>query len=150
MLVDDGRRVLSLWLSGKEPIYQHGRCGVSPRSGNTPGEGNSNPLLLSCLGNSMDREPGRLHPWGRKSQTQLSGWRTTRRVEVFFENGEWQEQQNMAKIASISITPLLSSIWGCTVEFLILIYGQEFSYMAYCDLRVISLEVNVISDNLVL
>ena len=30
LLLDDGQGVLSLWLSGKEPIYQSGRCGVSP------------------------------------------------------------------------------------------------------------------------
>ena len=38
------------------------------------------------------------------AEEQQGGW------SVFFENGEWPEQQNMAKIASISITPLLSSI----------------------------------------
>ena len=66
----------------------------------------------------------------------------------FFFSGEWPEQQNMANIASISITPLPASMWGHTVEFLIPWYGQELSYTAYCDLRVICLEVNVILDNL--
>ena len=31
-----------------------------PGSGRSPGEGNGNSLLYSCLGNPMDREPGRL------------------------------------------------------------------------------------------
>ena len=33
-----------------------GHMGSIPRSGRSPGEGNSNPLQYSCLGNSMDRE----------------------------------------------------------------------------------------------
>ena len=126
-----------------------GDVGSVPDLGISPGEGNGNPLLLSCLGNSMDREPGRLQSMGSQrvkhnlmAEEQQGGW------SVFFESGEWPEQQNMAKIVSESIIPLLSSMWGCTVEFLILRYGQEFSYTAYCDLRVISLEVNVILDNL--
>ena len=34
--------------------------GSIPASGRSPEEGNSNPLQCSCLGNTMDREPGRL------------------------------------------------------------------------------------------
>ena len=33
-----------------------GDTGSVPRLGRSPGEGNSNPLQYSCLGNSMDRE----------------------------------------------------------------------------------------------
>ena len=44
-----------------------------PGSGRPPGEGHSNPLQYSCLGNSMDREAWRatVHEVA-KSQTQLS------------------------------------------------------------------------------
>ena len=38
------------WLSGKEPA-----CQSIPGLGRSPGEGNSNPLQYSCLGNAMDR-----------------------------------------------------------------------------------------------
>ena len=34
--------------------------GSIPGSGRSPGEGNGNPLQYSCLGNSKDREPGKL------------------------------------------------------------------------------------------
>jgi len=33
-----------------------GEMGSIPRSERSPGEGNGNPLLYSCLGNPMDRE----------------------------------------------------------------------------------------------
>ena len=46
---------LPWWLSGKEsPCNAEGVC-LIPESGRSPGEGNSNPLQNSCLGNSMDR-----------------------------------------------------------------------------------------------
>ena len=32
--------------------------GLIPGLGRSPGEGKGNPLQYSCLGNSMDREPG--------------------------------------------------------------------------------------------
>ena len=35
-------------------------AGSIPGSGRSPGGGNGNPLQYSCLGNPMDREPGRL------------------------------------------------------------------------------------------
>ena len=35
-----------------------------PGSGRSSGEGNGNPLLYSCLGNSMEEEPGRLQSKG--------------------------------------------------------------------------------------
>ena len=38
-----------------------GDVGSVPDLGISPGEENGNPLLLSCLGNSMDGEVGRLH-----------------------------------------------------------------------------------------
>ena len=42
-------------LSGKESAFQAGDMGSIPGSGRSPGEGNSNPLQYSCLGNPMDR-----------------------------------------------------------------------------------------------
>ena len=102
-------------------------------------------------------EPSRLQSPGSQriklnlvAEEQQGGWSVCVCVCVcvFVLSGEWPEKQNMANIASISITPLLASMWGHTVEFLIPWCGQELSYMAYCDLRVICLEVNVILDNL--
>ena len=47
---------LPWWLSGKESTCQAGEVGLIPGLGRSTGEGNSNPLQYSCLGNPMDRE----------------------------------------------------------------------------------------------
>ena len=52
----------------KNPPGNAGDLGSIPGSGGSPGEGNSNPLEYSCLGNSMDREPG----GSQKSQSWFS------------------------------------------------------------------------------
>ena len=41
--------------SGKESACNAGDPGLNPGLGRSPGEGNSNPLQYSCLGNPMDR-----------------------------------------------------------------------------------------------
>ena len=46
---------LPWWLSGKESACNAGHLGSIPGSGRFPGEGNSNPLQYSYLGNPMDR-----------------------------------------------------------------------------------------------
>ena len=47
--------------------------GLIPGSGRSPGEGNGNPCLYSCLGNSMDRGAWRATTYGiAKSQARLS------------------------------------------------------------------------------
>ena len=38
----------------KNPAASAGDTGLIPGSGRSPGEGNSNPLQYSCLGNPMD------------------------------------------------------------------------------------------------
>ena len=43
------------WSDAKESACNAGDLGSIPRLGISPGEGNSNPLLYSCLENSMDR-----------------------------------------------------------------------------------------------
>ena len=66
------------WLSGKEPAYNAGDLGLIPRSGRSPGEGNSNPFRCSCLGNPMDRGAWRAAVHGvAHSWTQLSDYTTT-------------------------------------------------------------------------
>ena len=61
------------WLSDKEPAYYARDTGSIPESGRSPGEGNSNPLQYSCLGNPMDRGAWWATVRGvTKSQTQLS------------------------------------------------------------------------------
>ena len=42
-------------LVGKESACNVGDLGSIPGSGRSPGEGNGNPFLYSCLKNSMDR-----------------------------------------------------------------------------------------------
>ena len=39
----------------KIPLAYAGDAGLIPGSGRSPGEGNDNLLLYSCLGNPMDR-----------------------------------------------------------------------------------------------
>jgi len=50
------QRMLPWLLSSKESACNAGDMGLIPGSGRSPGEGNSNPLQDSCLGNPMDRE----------------------------------------------------------------------------------------------
>ena len=47
---------LPRWLSSEASVCSAGEAGSIPESGRFPGEGNSNPLKYSCLGNLMDRE----------------------------------------------------------------------------------------------
>ena len=49
------QRMLPWSLSSKESACNAGDTGSIPGSGRSPGEGNSNPLQDSCLGNPMDR-----------------------------------------------------------------------------------------------
>jgi len=58
---------------GKESVCNAGDPGSIPGLGRSPGEGNGNPLLYSCLENPMDRGSwwGIVHGMA-KSWTQLS------------------------------------------------------------------------------
>ena len=49
--------------AGKEFASNAGDLGSIPGLGRSPGEVNGNPLLYSCMENSMDRG---YSPWGRK------------------------------------------------------------------------------------
>ena len=51
---------------GKESACNAGDLSSIPGSGKSPGEGNGYPLQDSCLGNSIDREPGGLQSMGSK------------------------------------------------------------------------------------
>ena len=44
----------------KESAYNAGDLGLIPELGRSPGGGHGNSLQYSCLGNPIDREPGRL------------------------------------------------------------------------------------------
>ena len=44
-----------MWLSGKESACQAEDMGSIPGSGRSPGGGNGNALLYSCLGNPVGR-----------------------------------------------------------------------------------------------
>jgi len=59
--------VLPRWLNDKESACQAGDMDLIPGLERSPGEGNGNLLQYSCLGNTMDREPGGLQKsWGCK------------------------------------------------------------------------------------
>ena len=53
----------------KESACSVGDLGLIPGSGRSPGEGNSNPLQYSCLGNPMD---------GGALQATVHGWQRVR------------------------------------------------------------------------
>ena len=63
---------LPSWLSGKDlPANGEDASSIS-ESGRSPGEGNSNPVQYSCLGNSMDRETGGLQSMGLRVRHDLA------------------------------------------------------------------------------
>ena len=63
----------------KNPPASAGDAGFIPGSGSSPGEGSSNPLQYSCLGNPMDRGAWWATVHGvAKSQTQQSNETTTK------------------------------------------------------------------------
>ena len=61
---------------GKESACRVGDLGLIPGWGRSPGEGNGNPLCLSCMENSMDRIllVG-YSPWGHK-ELDATEWQT--------------------------------------------------------------------------
>ena len=62
---------------GKNPHADAGDTGLIPRSGRSPGEGNSHPLWYSCLKNHLDRGTCQASVRGAaKSQTQASDQKT--------------------------------------------------------------------------
>ena len=49
-----------------------GNVGLIPGSERSSGEGNGNPLQYSCLGNPMDRKPGRLQSMGSAKESDTT------------------------------------------------------------------------------
>ena len=64
----------SQWHSGKESAYNAGDVGSVSGSGRSPGEGNSNPLQYSFLGNPMDRGAWRLQSMGSQKESDTTKW----------------------------------------------------------------------------
>ena len=56
----------------KNPPADAGDTGSIPGLGSVPGVGNGNPLLYSCLENSMDREARKAIAHGVAKESQLS------------------------------------------------------------------------------
>ena len=56
---------------GKESTCNAENPGLIPGSGRSPGEGNGNPPLYSCLENPIDRRTG-YSPWGRKESDVMN------------------------------------------------------------------------------
>ena len=69
------------WLSGKEFAWNAGDMGLIPGSGRSPGRGNGNPLLYSCLRIPWREEPGRLQSMG--SQRVGHSWVTSLSLFTF-------------------------------------------------------------------
>ena len=64
---------LFIQTSPKESAYNAGDPGSIPGSGRSPGEGNGNPLLYSCLENPMDRGAWRATVHGVTQNCYQSG-----------------------------------------------------------------------------
>ena len=76
--------ICELWLSGKESALQRRRHGFNPWWRKSPGEGNDNPLLYSCLGNPWTEDPGGLWSMGtQKSRTWVSNNKKTNKIFQF-------------------------------------------------------------------
>ena len=78
---------LPRWFSGKESAYPCRRHRFIPGSGRSPGKGNGNPLLYSCLGNPIDRGAWRatVHE-AAKNRTRLSTWTCTQARTMTFQH----------------------------------------------------------------
>ena len=75
--------VLPWWLSGKNPPANPGDLGSIPGLARFPGEGNSNPLQHSCLGNPMDRVVWWATVHGvSKNQMQLNNLDVTKQLRI--------------------------------------------------------------------
>ena len=61
------------WLSSRESACQAGDAVSIPGSGRSPGEGNSNSLHYSCLGNPMDRGARHATVHGRLTASESLG-----------------------------------------------------------------------------
>ena len=87
---------LPWWLRqavGKKSACNAGDLGSIPGLGRSPGEGNSNPLLYSCLENPMDRGAWRAAVHGvTKSRTRLSDFHSQFHLTLqgFGEGGIYQ------------------------------------------------------------
>ena len=74
---------LPRWLSSEASVCSAGEAGSIPESGRFPGEGNSNPLQYSCLGNLMDRGARQATVYGvLKSWTQLGDETTAKGRDI--------------------------------------------------------------------
>ena len=68
---------------GKKSACNAGDLGSIPGLGRSPGEGNSNPLLYSCLENPMDRGAWRAAVHGvTKSRTRLSDFHSQFSLDI--------------------------------------------------------------------
>ena len=75
-------------LDGKVSACNAGDPGLIPRSGRHPGGGNGNPLLYSCLENSMERSLVGYSPWGLKDSDtteRLTSFSLSRLVLAFLQ-----------------------------------------------------------------
>ena len=81
---------------GKASAYNVGDLGLIPGLGRSPGEGNGNPLLYSCLENSMD---------GGASVHGIAEWHTTEQLHFLVLDTVWK--------ASVNITSLYVVICFC-------------------------------------
>ena len=56
----------------KNTLANAGDAGLTPGSGRSPGGGNGNPFLYSCLENPMDRGDVGYSPWGPVKKSDMT------------------------------------------------------------------------------
>ena len=79
---------LPWWLSVKNPPASAGNVGLIPGPKRSPGEGNSNPLEYSCLGNPMDREAWRGYSPGSYKRVRHNSVTKQQQLAWFTGSGE--------------------------------------------------------------
>ena len=110
---------LPRWVNGKESTCNAGDSSLTPGLGGSLGEGNGNPLLYSCLGNTMDRAAWWATVHGAaKSQTWLTSFH-------FPTSVDWL---NLAPGHGLGLGPLCFTILSCITqvgEKLFIIYIEK-------------------------
>ena len=90
--------------------------GSIPGLGRSPGVGNGNPLLYSCLENSMDREARKAMAHGVAKESQLSSWAQQADIRVLGKAavliGAWGLPSSVELMAAVTPSRCMSAISG--------------------------------------
>ena len=82
-----------------------GDVGLIPGLGRFPGEGNSNPLQYSCLGNPMDRGAWQATILGVTKESDMTQQQTTHQISITARNRTESESENCSVVSDSLETP---------------------------------------------